>query len=165
MEATSTITYAWQITGKDPITHVSNERLDTIAVSWSSSGTKTILVTATDGRSVVTDTHTSNISQIPAQSISSMNIAVSALITITVTDESGTHLTNERVNFSTDYGTVLPSSTVTDEQGVAEVVVVADDDPGTATVTMSAGNLSKSVVVRFGEVTDIPSLYLPLVQR
>jgi hypothetical protein len=69
------------------------------------------------------------------------------------------------VTFTTNYGTVLPANTLTDEQGVAAVIVAADDNPGDATVTMTADGMTESLVVRFGDVTDIPAIYLPLIQR
>jgi hypothetical protein len=94
-----------------------------------------------------------------------MNLAVSALITVTVLDADGAALANEPVTFTTNYGTVLPANTLTDEQGVAAVIVAADDNPGDATVTMTADGMTESLVVRFGDVTDIPAIYLPLIQR
>jgi hypothetical protein len=115
--------------------------------------------------SVRHDTEGVNFIATPASTQLNMNLAVSALITVTVVDEDGAALANEPVDFSTDYGTVLPASTMTDEQGGATVVVVAEDTPGTATVTMTVDGMSESMSVRFGEITDIPAIYLPLIER
>jgi hypothetical protein len=135
-----------------------------MSASWQMPGTHIITATVTDGINTFTDTHTIAISETPGPRLN-MNLTVSALINVTVVDETGVALTNEQVNFSTNYGTVLPAETFTNTQGDATVVVMAEDNPGTATVTITADGITESVVVRFGEITDAPALYLPLIQR
>jgi uncharacterized protein YegJ (DUF2314 family) len=101
----------------------------------------------------------------PIGSRMTMSLAVSALITVKITDESGTVMANERVDVSSDYGTVVPANTMTDEQGEATFIVAAADNPGTATVTVVANGMRESLVVQFGEITDNPTLYLPFIKR
>jgi uncharacterized protein YkwD len=92
-----------------------------------------------------------------------MDLAVSARITVTVTDKHGTVMANEPIEFSTDYGTVLPANTTTDAQGLATVIVVAEDAPGTATVKMTVDGITESIEVRFD--TNGTMLYLPIIVR
>jgi hypothetical protein len=92
-------------------------------------------------------------------------LTVSALITMTVTDEFGAVVAHEPVAFHTDYGTVLPASTRTDGQGRATALVMAEDTPGIATVTMTVGGVSERVMVSFEAITNTPTLYLPLIRR
>jgi Tol biopolymer transport system component len=94
-----------------------------------------------------------------------MNPAVSTLITLTITDRSGTVLADEPIEFSTDYGTVLPANTTTDAQGLAAVIVTAEDAPGTATITIKGRGITKRIEVQFGETPDGPALSLPLTTR
>ena len=54
--ATLPITYAWQATGQSPLTHTVGLS-DSVAFTWSATGTQMITVTASNGGSPVTDTH------------------------------------------------------------------------------------------------------------
>jgi hypothetical protein len=55
--ATTPITYVWEATDHSPVTH-SGGLNDTVTLSWSAPGVKTVKVTASNPASVVVDTHT-----------------------------------------------------------------------------------------------------------
>jgi hypothetical protein len=60
---TEPLTYEWRATGHDdPVTHTGGGLSDTIAFSWSTTGTQVITVTATNALDMVTNTHTITIS-------------------------------------------------------------------------------------------------------
>ncbi|MBU1746364.1 MAG: NPCBM/NEW2 domain-containing protein, partial [Chloroflexi bacterium] len=58
--ATTPITYVWQADGQSPITHTSGLS-DTVALTWNTTGTKSITVTVTNIGGTVGDTHVSAI--------------------------------------------------------------------------------------------------------
>jgi hypothetical protein len=57
ISATHPIIYTWQVSDQTPVTHTNNLS-DTIGFSWSVTGTKQITVTAYNGITPVSDTHT-----------------------------------------------------------------------------------------------------------
>jgi hypothetical protein len=91
-------------------------------------------------------------------------VSVSALISVTVTNQIGARVPNEPVTFHTDDATVLPASTLTDAQGVAMVIVAADDPSSTVTTTITADGIMERVMMRFADITDTVALYLPLIE-
>ncbi len=62
--ATQPITYLWQATGQSPMTHT-NGVSDTAAFTWSTAGTQTITVTATNAAGMVSNTQTIAIAELP----------------------------------------------------------------------------------------------------
>jgi hypothetical protein len=86
---------------------------------------------------------------IPADGSSSCNIIAY------VSDGLGNPVPNgTSVNFSTNRGTIIPSSSTTID-GEASAVLTSSATPGTATVIASSGSLSDSIPVEFYEVVDV----------
>lgn len=161
--STNPITYVWTLAGQAPVTHTSYDLHDTLSASWALSGTQTITATVTDGIHIFTDTHTITISNSLAPRLH-VDVSVSALISVTVTNQIGARVPNEPVTFHTDDATVLPASTLTDAQGVAMVIVAADDPSSTVTTTITADGIMERVMMRFADITDTVALYLPLIE-
>lgn len=92
------------------------------------------------------------ISSVTANPASIMNDGVSSsVITATVLNGSGQPDSGVTVTWATTLGTVMPGSSVTDVNGLANTTLTDSGTPGTATVTASITDSSKSVDVT---VTD-----------
>jgi len=64
LTATQPITYLWQATGQDPLTHTDGPS-DTVSFNWSASGVQTITVAASNAHGIVTGAHVITITPPP----------------------------------------------------------------------------------------------------
>jgi uncharacterized repeat protein (TIGR01451 family) len=84
---TMPITYIWQATGQSPVTHT-NERSDSVAFTWHTTGTQAITVTAINISGTVASTHAITIYAPPAAAFSASPLSGAASLTVTFTDQS-----------------------------------------------------------------------------
>jgi len=68
--ATQPITYVWQAAGQAPVTHPGRSLSDTAIFNWSTAGSKTITVTATNAIGTATNTYNVTLSYAPPISVS-----------------------------------------------------------------------------------------------
>ena len=76
-------------------------------------------------------------------------------------DFYGDPVSDAQISLIADVGTITAQAT-TDSEGEAIVTYTADNTPGWATVSASAGAVTDTVQV---EITELPRVYLPVVVR
>lgn len=86
--ATRPITYSWQATDLPPVVHTNRDLSDTINLTWTVAGFKTVTVTASNVEGTVYDSHIVDVRPVPALVIEKSGppqAAPSSLITYTLT--------------------------------------------------------------------------------
>ena len=170
LTATWPITYVWQATGQLPTSHVISARADVLTLTWETTGTKTLTVTANNaGGVLVSATHTLTITVSPCLSLTGVTLAGPAA-GVTHTAQTFT----ARVAPETAQ---LPITYIWQATGQSSVTQVISDLVDTATftwtltgtqcVTVTALNPCGGLVTATHEIALVDALrvYLPLVLK
>jgi hypothetical protein len=107
-------------------------------------------------------TLTAERTNLPADGVST------TIITATVRAADGQTMPNQTVTFATTLGTINPTTTTADANGVSTAILQAGTTPGTATVRATAGTAQDTIDIRFGNRDNPASdnqVYLPVIQR
>ena len=173
--AATPITYTWQATDHDPISHT-GEQSDTVDYTWGTPGTKTITVTADNGYGTpVTTTHTINITNPEKppepQAVTTAAIAgqskgtANATYPFTITVEPTTAATPITYTWqATGQDTVSHTAALSDTvdytwgiAGTKTITATADNGYGTPVTTTHSISIQEDPVEQM--------LYLPLITR
>lgn len=161
--ATQPITYVWQATGQTPITHTDGLS-NTIAFTWSLTGTKMVTVTADNGLGVVTDTHTITLAASP-NPLTDVAIDGPALgmphTPYTFTAVAAPITATQPITYLWQATGQTP---VTHTDGLSDTIAFTWSLTGTKTITVTADNSVTVPVVATHTISIEPwTLYLPLV--
>jgi hypothetical protein len=169
--ATVPITYVWQVTQHDPVTHTASlQAQDTLSLTWSMTGTQVLTVTAMNSFGVATGTHVITL------------VGRTPTCPVPLTDVAIQHSGEISSTFYVDtlyYFTAIPNPvdatlpitytwTPTPYNGQETSVIYQWSEPGTYTITLEAENCA--AVPRQAhyvvEVQDIEyPVYLPMVLK
>jgi Mg-chelatase subunit ChlD len=175
ISVTMPLSYSWQIPEQAPVVHSNVSQItDTITATWSTPGSYTLMVTATNEAGSRVGTHTIDIDEAQIDMSITLEAAQSSIpadgsstttISATVRDSNDAPVANQAVSFETDLGSVNPASTTTDANGVATTTLQAGNSSGTAIVIARSNGTSRSINIQFGSRGTQNAVYIPLVIR
>jgi hypothetical protein len=153
LNVTQPVTYTWQASGQEPVTHTGGTR-DDLGYTWLAPGTQTITVTASNADSTRSDVLTVEVIQplvgVALDGPASGTVATTATLTATVSPLDA----SQPVQYIWQAAGQEP---VTHTGGLSDTLSLAWTEPGTAVVTVTASNIG-------GEVQAVHSwpVYWPL---
>ncbi|MCP4526911.1 MAG: hypothetical protein GY833_13525 [Aestuariibacter sp.] len=162
--ATEPVTYVWYATGQSGRGPYTGGLSDTVSFTWNISGTQTIVVTATNGATPITDAHHVDISIVPVKSVE---------ITGTTTG-----YTNIPYTFTATVTPILATEPVTYvwytkgqsgrgpyTGGLSDTVSFTWSASGTRTIIIMATNPGSTVTSTHNITIELFRIYLPVIMR
>jgi uncharacterized repeat protein (TIGR01451 family) len=153
---TPPITYVWQASGHDQVTHTSDSPSDAVTFGWSKPGIKTVTVTATNAGGTVSSDHSITIVAVPLQSAhitgpTTGNVNTAYAFTTTVGPETATL----PVTYTWEIQGQAPVTHRLDS--FADVVNLVWAEPGDYTITVTAQNLGSVISSAHTIAIEIPA--------
>ena len=155
LTTTLPITYTWQTAGAPLLIHPARQSLtDTASLTWTTTGSKNVIVTATNGAGVVTATTIVTITDVPITGLFAINDSPTPLDQITTL--TATVVAGSDITYTWNFGD--------NTTGNGDVVTHTYSNVGVYTAVVTASNIVN--VVTATTTVDISAVvYLPMVAK
>ena len=142
--ATIPVTYAWEATGRPDVVHAGGGLSDTVSFTWSTTGTKTVTVTAVNVCGTVSTTHVITVEAVPCDALTGVGITGPTTTTVGsgVTFIASASPITATLPITYTWQAMGQTPVVHTGSGLSDTVSFTWNVTGTKTVTVTAQNCS-----------------------